>query len=46
VRREFFDSRHNQPREVHYVLGLIAQLYDVEDEVRGRRHVSSGVCRC
>jgi transposase len=36
VRREFYDARHNQPREVHYVLGLIAQLYDVEDEVRGR----------
>src|SRR3954447_2788999 len=36
VRREFFDARHNQPREVHSVLGLIAQLYDVEDEVRGR----------
>jgi transposase len=36
VRREFFDARRNQPREVHYVLGLIAQLYDVEDEVRGR----------
>jgi transposase len=36
VRREFFDARHNQPREVHYVLGLIAQLYDVEDEVRRR----------
>jgi transposase len=36
VRREFFDARHNQPREVHYVLGLISQLYDVEDEVRGR----------
>src|SRR3954465_4529491 len=36
VRREFFDARNNQPREVHYVLGLIAQLYDVEDEVRGR----------
>src|SRR4051812_1145563 len=36
VRREFFDARHNQPREAHYVLGLIAQLYDVEDEVRGR----------
>src|SRR5215472_13464943 len=35
MRREFFDARHNQPREVHYVLGLIAQLYDVEDEVRG-----------
>ena len=36
VRREFFDARLNQPREVHYVLGLIAQLYDVEDEIRGR----------
>ena len=36
ARREFFDARQNQPREVHYVLGLIAQLYDVEDEVRGR----------
>jgi transposase len=34
VRRDFF-ARHNQPREVHYVLGLIAQLYGVEDEVRG-----------
>ena len=36
VPRDFFDARQNQPREVHYVLGLIAQLYDVEDEVRGR----------
>ena len=36
MRREFFDARHNHPCEVHYVLGLIAQLYDVEDEVRGR----------
>ncbi|MGE5756820.1 MAG: IS66 family transposase [Planctomycetaceae bacterium] len=36
VRREFFDARQNQPCEVHYVLGLIAQLYDIEDEVRGR----------
>jgi len=34
ARREFFDARLNQPREVHYVLGLIAQLYDIEDEVR------------
>jgi transposase len=34
VRREFFDARFNQTREVHYVLGLIAQLYDIEDEVR------------
>ena len=36
MRRGFFDARHNRSREVHYVLGLIAQLYDVEDEVRGR----------
>jgi transposase len=34
VRREFFDARFNQTREVHYVLGLIAQLYDIEDEIR------------
>ena len=34
ARREFFDARLNQPREVHYVLGLIAQLYDIEDEAR------------
>jgi transposase len=34
ARREFFDARLNQPREVHYVLGLVAQLYDIEDEVR------------
>jgi transposase len=33
-RRNFFDARLNQPREVHYVLGLIAQLYDIEDEIR------------
>jgi hypothetical protein len=36
VRREFFDARQNHPREVPFVLGLIAQLYEVEDEVRGR----------
>lgn len=36
VRWEFLDTRHNQALEVHYVLGLIARLYDVEDEVRGR----------
>src|SRR5262245_34279081 len=36
LRREFFDARHNQPGEVHYDLGWIAQLYDGEDEVRGR----------
>ena len=34
ARREFFDARVYQPREAHYVLGLIGQLYDIEDEVR------------
>jgi transposase len=34
ARREFFDARLNQPREAHYVLGLIGQLYDIEDEIR------------
>jgi transposase len=34
ARRNFFDARLNQPREVHYVLGLIAQLYDIEDEIQ------------
>jgi transposase len=34
ARRDFFDARLNQPREVHYVLGLIAQMYDIEDEIR------------
>src|SRR5262249_19508554 len=34
ARRNFFDARWNQPREVHYVLGLIAQLYDIEDMIR------------
>ena len=34
ARREFFDARLNQTREVHYVLGLITQLYDIEDEIR------------
>jgi transposase len=34
ARRDFFDARVNQPREAHYVLGLIAQLYDIEDEIR------------
>jgi transposase len=34
ARRNFFDARLNQPREVHYVLGLIAQLYDIEDTIR------------
>jgi hypothetical protein len=45
VRREFFDARHNQPREVHSVLGLIAQLYDLEDEVRGRSDAERLVAR-
>ncbi len=34
VRRDFFDARLSQAREVHYILALIAQLYDIEDEVR------------
>ena len=34
ARREFFDARFNQTREAHYVLGLITQLYDIEDEIR------------
>jgi transposase len=34
ARREFYDARFNQPREAHYALGLIWQLYDIEDEVR------------
>ena len=34
VRREFFDARANQPREAHYALSLIGQLYDVEEEFR------------
>jgi hypothetical protein len=34
ARREFFDARLNQPREAHYVLGLIGQMYDIEDEIR------------
>lgn len=33
ARRDFFDARLNYTREAHYVLGLIEQLYDVEDEV-------------
>ena len=36
ARRNFFDARLNQPREVHYVPGLIAQLYDIEDTIRER----------
>jgi transposase len=34
ARREFFDARANQPREAHYALSLIGQLYDVEEEFR------------
>jgi transposase len=34
ARREFFDARANQPREAHYALSLIGQLYDVEEELR------------
>jgi transposase len=34
ARREFYDARPNQTREAHYVLGLVAQLYDIEDEMR------------
>ena len=30
----FFDARLSQPREAHYVLGLIGQLYDIEDAIR------------
>jgi transposase len=34
ARRGFFDARASQPREAHYALSLIGQLYDVEDEFR------------
>jgi transposase len=34
ARRGFFDARANQPREAHYALSLIGQLYDVEEEFR------------
>jgi transposase len=33
ARRNFLDARLSQPREAHYVLGLIWQLYDIEDEI-------------
>jgi transposase len=36
ARRNFFDARLNQPREAHHVLGLVAQLYDIEDEIKSR----------
>ena len=32
ARRGFFDARTNQPREAHYALSLIGQLYDIEEE--------------
>jgi hypothetical protein len=34
ARREFFDARLNQGYEAHYVLSLIGQLCEIEDEVR------------
>jgi transposase len=34
ARRGFFDARASQPREAHYALSLIGQLYEVEDEFR------------
>jgi transposase len=32
ARRKFFDARLSQPREAHYVLGLIRQLLHVPRE--------------
>jgi len=34
ARRGFFDARASQPREAHYVLSLIGQLYDIEEQYR------------
>jgi transposase len=34
ARREFFDARRSQLRETHLVRGLVAQMYDIEDETR------------
>jgi transposase len=34
ARREFYDARLNEPRGAHYVIGLVGQLYDIEDEIR------------
>jgi transposase len=34
ARRNFFDARLSQPREAHNALGLIGQLYDIEDTIR------------
>lgn len=36
ARRDFFDARHNQPRQVSYVLGLIEQMYEVEADIKSR----------
>jgi transposase len=34
ARRGFFDARASQPRESHYVLSLVGQLYDIEEQTR------------
>jgi transposase len=34
ARRGFFDARTSQPREAHYVLSLVGQLYDIEERTR------------
>ena len=34
ARRGFFDARASQPREAHYVLSLVGQLYDIENQTR------------
>jgi transposase len=34
ARRNFFDARLSQPADAHYVLGLIGQMYDIEDKIR------------
>lgn len=34
ARRDFFDARHTYVREAHYVISLIEQLYDIEDEIQ------------
>lgn len=34
ARRNFFDARTSQPREAHYVLGLIQQLYEIEADIK------------
>ena len=52
ARRGFFDARASQPREAHYALSLIGQLYDIEDQFRkcsaDERLAArkSGACRC